>query len=111
MVPIKRPASGQRLLLALAFLLNNVWSMSQKPEEVYARSLGNVTEQIGKKYAVSFRFEDESLKDKTVQYAQWRFAGDLATTLDNVLKPLDLIYTKPEGNVYLIKSYSFYRRT
>lgn len=84
---------------------------AQQPGEVYARQLGEVMDQLEKKYSISFRYEDDQLRDKTVQYAQWRLTQELGSTLDNVLKPLDLVYTKQEGNVYLIKPYYYYRRT
>ncbi len=36
--------------------------------------------------------------NKTVNYAEWRYRNDVETTLDNVLKPLDLKVKKEKTN-------------
>jgi hypothetical protein len=59
-------------------------------DDAYRRPLKDVLTEIEKRYDVQIKYADSMVKEKIVPYAEWRFRGDVETTLDNVLKPLDM---------------------
>ncbi|TMI63684.1 MAG: hypothetical protein E6H07_12995 [Bacteroidetes bacterium] len=96
------------LIFALAsFCIGN----AQRTEEVYKKSLSEVLVSVEKKYNVKLKYDDRTVKGLNVSYATWRFTSDIKTTLDNILRPLDLIYREVEKNTYEITQYDYYRRT
>jgi dienelactone hydrolase len=48
--------------------------------------------------------------DRTVNYATWRFRKDVEATLQLVLGPQDLIYTKTGDKAYTIEAFQYHRR-
>ena len=96
------------LIFALAsFCIGN----AQRTEEVYKKSLSEVLVSVEKKYNDKLKYDDRTVKGLNVSYATWRFTSDIKTTLDNILRPLDLIYREVEKNTYEITQYDYYRRT
>jgi dienelactone hydrolase len=84
---------------------------AQQPEEVYKKPLKEVLTNVEKTYHVKLKYDDQNVKDLTVNYATWRFTSDVKNTLDNILKPLDLIYKQTDQNTYEITQYEYYRRS
>ena len=80
-------------------------------DDAYRRPLKDVLTEIEKRYDVQIKYADSMLKDKTVPYAEWRFRSDVETTLDNVLKPLDMKARKEKDKVYKLGYYEYYRWT
>jgi hypothetical protein len=64
----------------------------QRPEDVYKKSLAEVLVTVEKKYNVKLKYDDRTVKGLNVSYATWRFTSDIKSTLDNILRPLDLLY-------------------
>ncbi len=95
-------------ILSLNILVVN----SQTPLRVYNTSLPEVLDEVRQKYNVILQYEDKTVTKKdTVTDAWWKFcATDVEATLDNILKPLNLRYTKKGNNVYEIKSYEYFRK-
>ena len=80
-------------------------------DDAYRRPLKDVLTEIEKRYDVQIKYADSMLKDKAVPYAEWRFRSDVETTLDNVLKPLDMKARKDKEKVYKLGYYEYYRWT
>jgi hypothetical protein len=51
------------------------------------------------------------VKDKWVNYAQWRYRTDAEVTLSNVLSPLDMSVNKTGDKRYKLKYYEYHRKT
>ena len=84
---------------------------AQQPEEVYRKPLPEVLSAVEKQYKVKLQYEDKNVKGLTVNYATWRFASDVKTTLDNILKPLDLVYKQKGKDSFEITKYEYFRRS
>ena len=59
-------------------------------DEGYRKPLKEVLDDIQKRYDVQIKYADTMVNNKWVSYAEWRFRPDVETTLDNVLRPLDM---------------------
>ena len=100
-----------KYIVIIIFLASFSLCKAQQLEEVYKKSLKEVLANVEKTYHVKLKYDDKSVKDLTVNYATWRFTSDVKNTLDNILKPLDLIYTQTDNNTYEITQYEYYRRS
>lgn len=94
-------------LLAL-FCVDQV--CAQNPEDVYKKSLDAVLKDIQHRYNVELIYETKNTKDKIVTYAEWRYRTDIKETLDNVLKPLDMVWKEKSKDSYQIKKYEYFRK-
>lgn len=95
------------LLLSSLFSLNI--NAQQNSDEGYKRPLKEVIASIEKRYGVKIKYVDSLVQGKWVNYADWRFRPDLETTMDNVLKPLDLKVKKEKDKQYKLSVYEYYR--
>lgn len=77
----------------------------------YREPLKNVLEEVQSRYGVTIKYSDSLVKNKFVNYARWRFRGNVDTTLDNVLKPLDMDVNKTGDKTYKLKNYEYWRRS
>ncbi|NCU04833.1 MAG: DUF4974 domain-containing protein [Chitinophagaceae bacterium] len=100
-----------RSLVVTCFLIVSLFSAAQTPADVYRRPLEDVLKSIEKTFNVQLKYDDRTVSKKTVEFANWRFTSDVKTTLDNVLRPLDLIYRETGKNSYAVSSYDYYRRS
>jgi hypothetical protein len=75
----------------------------------FAQPLKEVLTNIEKKFGVTIKYADTLVANKTVKYAEWRYRNDVETTLDNVLKPLDMKVKKEKDKVYRLGYYEYYR--
>lgn len=100
-----------RYILGVFMLAACSLCKAQQPQEVYKKPLKEVLVDVEKTYHVKLRYDDKSVKDLNVNYATWRFTSDVRSTLDNILKPLDLVYRKIDKSTYEITQYEYYRRT
>lgn len=76
----------------------------------YKRPLVEVLAGIEEKFGVELDYPENELKDQWLRYAGWRFRNDLEATLENVLAPFDLVFTKEGENRYEIRPYQYHRR-
>lgn len=84
---------------------------AQQPKEIYRKPLKEVLANVERTYHVKLVYNDKIVKDMNVNYATWQFTSDVRNTLDNILKPLYLIYHKSGKNTYEITQYEYYRRS
>lgn len=100
-----------KIFTVLLILCSYSYCSAQTAAEVYKRPLKDVLGQVERKYNVILSYNDEQLNNLSVSYATWRFSDNILTTLDNILKPLDLVYTQTGKNSYQISQYEYYRRS
>ncbi len=84
-------------------------TIAQDSDDNYRKPLKEVLTQIEKQYGVTIKTDTSLVKDRWVNYADWRFRPNVDSTLDNVLKPLDLKVNKEKDKVYKLKTYEYYR--
>jgi sugar phosphate isomerase/epimerase/dienelactone hydrolase len=106
------PPNCLRLFLILcAFVC--LWPVpsysQQNTDNLYRKPLKEVLIDIQKKYGVTIKYADSMLTNKWVNYADWRYRSDVESTLDNVLKPLDMKVKKEKDKVYKLSYYEYYR--
>lgn len=98
--------------ILIPFVLTVTICTAQQPGgEIYKKSLKEVLNDVEKTFQVKLQYDDKIVKDIIVNYATWRFTSDVKTTLDNILKPFDLIYEQSDKNTYQISQYEYYRRS
>ena len=78
-------------------------------DNAYAKPLKEVLADIEKRYGVQIKYPDSMVANKIVPYAEWRYRNDAETTLDNVLRPLDMKVKKEKDKVYKLSYYEYYR--
>lgn len=77
---------------------------------VFKKPLESVLKDIEKQYHVTLQFEPKVAKGKVVNYADWRFRIDLNATLDNILKPLDMVWKEKGKGTYEITNFEYFRK-
>jgi dienelactone hydrolase len=98
-------------LFLLPAILYSFSSTAQQSDEVYKKPLTEVLATVEKNFNVSINYDKKGLKDLYVNYATWRFTSQVENTLDNILLPLNLTYSKVSEKIFEIQKYEFYRRT
>ena len=78
-------------------------------DNAYSKPLKEVLADIEKRYGVQIKYPDSMVANKIVPYAEWRYRNDAETTLDNVLRPLDMKVKKEKDKVYKLSYYEYYR--
>ncbi len=86
------------------FLLIAPFCNAQQTGLINNKPLPEVLAKVEKQYNLKFEYGDNSFKGYTV-YSPEGYTSDLETTLDNILKPLGLVYTKTSGNTYKINEF------
>jgi hypothetical protein len=102
---------AKSLIAIVCCLLYANAATCQNSDDGYKRPLKEVLSQIEKQFGVTIKTDSNLVKDKWITYADWRFRPDIDSTLDNVLKPLDLKVNKEKDKVYKLKTYEYYRWT
>lgn len=83
---------------------------AQTFETRYARPLGDVLNDVAKRFSVRLKFNVDTTGLK-LDYADFRVRPySLEETFDNILKPFDFYALKQNGNLYKIKKYEYPRR-
>ena len=77
---------------------------------IYDRPLKEVLQQVEAQYGVTLRYEDKNVRKRIVKHAPWRMYDDVEATLDNILRPLDMRWTKRKEGVYEIKKWEYFRK-
>jgi Acetyl xylan esterase (AXE1) len=101
------------ILLSALFIMGVFGRLhaQQNSDEAYRKPLKEVILEIEKRYGVQIKYADSMVANKIVAYADWRYRADVETTLDNVLKPLDMKVRKEKDKVYRLGYYEYYRWT
>lgn len=100
-----------KLVILLLLMAVKQQASAQQPEEVYRKPLTDVLAEVQRQYKVRLQYEDKNVKGVSVNYATWRFTSDVKSTLDNILKPLDLVYKQTGDNSFEITKYEYFRRS
>src|SRR5690606_32964590 len=64
---------------------------------------------VENRFGVKIKYNEDQVKDKWLNYADWRFRADVDETLRNILAPLDMKVNKEKDKVYKLKEYEYYR--
>ncbi|MDR6943993.1 acetylxylan esterase [Mucilaginibacter pocheonensis] len=96
------------LLLCLLLCGFDVYAQ-QTTDSNYKKPLKEVLDEIQEKYKVKIKYNPDMVKDKWVNYAEWRLRPDVDTTLSNVLTSLDLKVNKEGPGRYKLKEYEYFR--
>ncbi len=96
-------------VFAFIFQWNSVIAQHGNTDNKYRKPLLQVLKDIEVKFGVKIKFSDPQVKDKWVNYADWRFRTTVDQTLANVLAPLDMKVNKESALVYKLKEYEYNR--
>jgi len=96
--------------LIIALFIANIL-IAQTVEENYRKPLKEVLSQVESRFDVKLSFDEKLFADRSVNYAQWRFKDDVDATLQAVLSPLDLVFTKSGEGTYKIEAFQYHRRS
>ncbi|WP_183574431.1 DUF4974 domain-containing protein [Mucilaginibacter sp. X5P1] len=94
------------VLLCFMLLPLMIWAQ-QDTDHDYRRSLKDVLDEIQTRYHVKIKYADDQVKDKYVNYADWRFRNTVEETLTNVLAPVDMKVNKTGPAAYKLKDYEY----
>ncbi|RZK15113.1 MAG: acetylxylan esterase, partial [Pedobacter sp.] len=97
------------LIIFSFFLFTNLSAQTQNTDKFYKKPLVDVLKEIQTRFKVQIKYSEPQVKDKWVNYADWRFRADADETLANVLTPLDMKVNKEKPGVYKLKEYEYYR--
>ena len=97
------------MLICLLFM--SVGLFAQTADDQYRKPLKDVLDEIQTKFNVRLKYPDDLVKDKILNYAEWRIRPyNLEQSLTNVLSPFDMVFVKEFDKVYKIKAYEYARR-
>ncbi len=96
-------------LIASLLYVSNLSAQTQNTDNLYKKPLIDVLQDIQTRFKVQIKYSAPQVKDKWVNYADWRFRADVDQTLVNVLTPLDMKVNKEKPGVYKLKEYEYYR--
>ena len=99
------------LFCFFGFLQSNTIQGQLNTDNQYTKPLKEVLTDIQKRYGITIKYADSMVINKMVNYADWRYRIDVETTLDNVLRPLDMKVKKEKDKVYKLSYYEYYRWT
>ena len=100
-----------RPIFVIFILLITTGLFAQTVEENYRKPLKEVLIQVENRFHVKLNFDEKLVTDRSVNYAQWRFKDDVEPTLQAVLGPLDLVWSKSGDGTYKIEDFQYHRRS
>ena len=100
-----------RPIFVIFILLITTGLFAQTVEENYRKPLKEVLIQVENRFHVKLNFDEKLVADRSVNYAQWRFKDDVEPTLQAVLGPLDLVWSKSGDDTYKIEDFQYHRRS
>ena len=108
---MKANFSATFLFVFLTQILN-----AQMHRPVFKLPLTEVVNQVEKEFNVTLLYDESSynkmgVKNLWVESANWKFTSEFGVTMDNILKPLDLIYTKVGSDSFEIKGFEYHHRS
>jgi len=93
------------LFVALAFI-----SHSQTVEEAYQKPLKEVLQKAESRFGIKISCSERLMTGKTVTFADWRFRSDPEATLNLILGPHDLVFSKTGEGQYLVEAFQYHKR-
>ncbi|MDR0333647.1 MAG: acetylxylan esterase [Dysgonamonadaceae bacterium] len=106
MCKIKNSLFAMLLMIIFSGIANAQWLSS----DIYDQPLKEVLDQIEERYNVQLIYEERHVVDRIVLRAPWRLFIEVEPTLDNVLRPLDMRWSKVRDGVYEIKRWDYFRK-
>jgi hypothetical protein len=101
----------KKMLHTIACLLLIGVLHAQTSDDQFRMPLKAVLADIEQRYSIKVQYTEDMVKDKWVNYAQWRYRTDAEITLGNVLSPLDMSVNKTGDKRYKLKYYEYHRKT
>jgi dienelactone hydrolase len=98
------------ILILLCLIIGLTGIEGQKPEDVYKKPMKEVLADIQKRYDIKLVYSENSIKDVVVTYPTWRYRIDTEETLNNILMPFDMIFTKTGEREYQVSKYVYNER-
>jgi hypothetical protein len=98
-------------LIILFLVLSGFCLRSQTVQENYRKPLKDVLTTLENRFKVKISADDKLVADRRVEYAQWRLKDDVEASLQAVLSPLDLIFSKTGEGAYKVEAFQYHRRT
>jgi len=95
--------------LILTCLLSR--GISQTSDDKFRQPLKDVLTDIQKRYGVAIRYPEDLVKDRWVNYAQWRYRPNVEQTLQNILASQDLTFAKDGEKRYKIQDFQYHLKT
>jgi len=86
-------------------------TFSQTSDDKFREPLKAVLNDIQNRYGISIRYPEDLVKDKWVNYAQWRYRPEVEKTLQNVLASQDLTFAKEGDKKYKIQDFQYHLKT
>jgi dienelactone hydrolase len=97
-----------KLCILFAVLFQPLFIQAQQDtDHQYRKSLKEVLDEIQDRFHVKIKYNDAQVKDKYVNYADWRFRNTVDETLANVLAPVDMKVNKIGPASYKLKDYEY----
>jgi hypothetical protein len=95
--------------LLLTCLLNT--GFAQTSDDKFREPLKDVLADIQNRYGIAIRYPADLVKDRWVNYAQWRYRPDVEETLQNILASQDLTFAKEGEKRYKIQDFQYHLKT
>jgi hypothetical protein len=102
----------KKIILACV-LLTGFWSQtfSQTSDDKFRQPLKDVLTDIQNRYGIAIRYPADLVKDRWINYAQWRYRPDVEETLQNILASQDLTFAKEGEKRYKIQDFQYHLKT
>jgi len=101
--------TGIVLFLTGMSAASNLHAQSQNSDSQYKKPLAEVLKAVETRFQLKIKYTDAQVRDRWVNYADWRFRANADETLANILTPLDLKVNKEKPGLYKLKEYEYYR--
>ena len=98
---------GGLYILSFLLLMPMLLLAQEDTDHQYRKSLKEVLDEIQARFHVKIKYTAEQVKDKYVNYADWRFRNTVDETLANVLAPVDMKVNKTGSASYKLKGYEY----
>ena len=105
---MKKMIAGIACLLCMQVVIK---AQAPNADNAYKESLKQVLTEVENRFKVKVTYGADLVKDKWVNYAEWRFGTDPDQTLKNVLAPLDMTVNKTGDKTYKLKNFEYYLKT
>jgi hypothetical protein len=89
--------------------LNTV--IAQTSDDKFRQPLKDVLADIQSRYGIAIRYPADLIKDRWINYAQWRYRPDVEETLQNILASQDLTFAKEGEKRYKIQDFQYHLKT
>src|SRR4051794_5903441 len=100
-----------RCLICLLFICLGSKSFSQTSDDQFRQPLQDVLTDIQNRYGIAIRYPADLVKDRWVNYAQWRYRPNVEETLKNILASQDLTFSKEGEKRYKIQDFQYHLKT